>query len=324
MDKEKELRKLLDKERIRCNTWRQNYQSLKDSHLNLQANYLASRSEQKKVLEHTKQIIESKDEELQILKGQLDEKMKQVEFYLNELKDKEKFEECFKEKCKQEFDEYSLKMKKDFEYLKMDKMKLINENGILKQKIEHLEQEIEIKLANLVLEHQNEINALTKMNEELRVKFRDAKKHPDYEKLIKLTNENQELKEQLNNQHVLIEDADEKYKKIDDEREKLINGLKSKLKNLESKFANAEQENAKQKQENLEFKNELINLENQLKNLKNTLQDEQRTKDGLMQQHSIELKRKQKENDDLKQLLNEEKHKFELEFDKLKQEKKSK
>lgn len=323
MDKEKELKKLLAEERVRSNNWRSNFQKLKDIHLKLQEDYLASKGELKEVLEHTKAIKQRQDEELQQVKGQLEEKLKQVDYYLNELREKEKCEEQFKEKCKQELDELGQRMKKECECLRLEKMRLASEKGLLKQKLEHVEQECEIAARAMMLEHQNELAALAKEKDELRTQFREAKKHPDYEKLVKLTNENQQLKEQLAGLHALVDEADEKYRRIDDERERLIAKQNEKLKSQEAKLASGEQENERQRQEVQQSRTDLAALDGQLKGLKNSLKDEQAAREQLAHQHANELKRKQKEKDELRQHLKEEKIKFELEIDKLKQEKKS-
>lgn len=323
MDKEKELKKLLAEERVRSNHWRVNYQGLKDYHLKLQEDYLASKGELKSILEHTKQLKEAKDDELREVKGQLEEKLKEVDHYLTELKNREKFEECLKEKCKQELDELSAKAKRDVEYLKMENMRLASEKSMLKQRLEHLEQEIEIKLRNLVLEHQNELAGLGKERDDLRAQFKEAKKHPDYERLLKLTSENQELKNQMAALRELVDEADENCRKLNEEQQRLIDQQNAKLKKQETKLAGAEQEVERARQEAVQLRGELNAVDSQLKGLKNTLKDEQSARDILIVQHSNELKRKQKEKDDLKQLLKEEKIKFELEIDKLKQEKKS-
>ena len=323
MDKEKELKKLLAEERVRSNHWRVNYQGLKDYHLKLQEDYLASKGELKSVLEATKQLKEAKDEELQQVKDQLEKKLKELDFYLNELKEKEKFEEAFKEKCRQELDEFSAKAKRDVEFLKMENMRLTGDRGMLKQRLEHLEQEIEIKLRNLVLEHQNELAGLGKERDDLRAQFKEAKKHPDYERMLKLTGENQELKAQIASLRELVDDADENCRKLNDEQQRLIDQQNAKLKKQEAKLADAEQECERQKQEVVQLKGELAVLDGQLKALRNSLKDEQCARESLVQQHSSELKRKLKEKDDLRQLLKEEKIKCELEIDKLKQEKKS-
>lgn len=325
MDKEKELKlkRLLADERNRCKEWRQNYESLKESHISLQVNYLESKSELKGVLEHAKQIKESKDNELEGMRNQLVEKEKQVEACLSELKDKANVEDYFKEKCRQDVDEFRAKARKECDLLRMEKMRLANENGILKQKNEHLEQEIEIKLRNLVLEHQNELNALSREKDELRTQFKEAKKHPDYDKLMKLTDENKELNDQISNLLALAADADDKYKRIDEDRERLINEQNTKLKRFETKLANSEQDGERQKQEIMRLKNEIKMQVNQVETLKNGLLDEQRSRESVGQQHLNELKRKQKETDDLKQQLNEANANYELLIDQLKQDKKS-
>ena len=323
MDKEKELKKLLAEERVRSNHWRVNYQGLKDYHLKLQEDYLASKGELKSVLEATKQLKEAKDAELLEVKGQLKEKLEQVNLCLAELKEKEKLEDGFKEKCKQEFDEFAAKAKREVEHLKIENMRLASEKGMLKQRLEHVEQEEEIKLRNLVLEHQNELAGLGKERDDLRAQFKDAKKHPDYERLLKLTNENQELKNQIASMHELVDDAGENCRRLNDEQQRLIDQQNAKLKKQETKLAGAEQEAERRAQEALQLRQELAALDGQLKAAKNSLKDEQLARESLVQQHANELKRKQKEKDDLRHLLKEEKIKYELEIDKLKQEKKS-
>lgn len=323
MDKEKELKKLLAEERVRSNNRRSNFEKLREIHLKLQEDYLASKGELKEVLEHTKAIKQRQDEELQQVKGQLEEKLKQVDFYLNELKEKEKFEEQFKEKCKQEIEELGQRMKKECECLRLEKMRLVSEKGLLKQRLEHVEQECEIAARNLMLEHQNELAALTKEKDDLRAQFREAKKHPDYEKLVKLTNENQQLKEQLAALRALVDETVEKYRLIDDERERLIAKQNEKLKSQEAKLANGEQETERQRLEAQQLRANMVALDGQLKAMKNSLADERAAREQLAAQHANELRRKQKEKDELRQHLKEEKIKFELEIDKLKQEKKS-
>lgn len=323
MDRAKELQKVLAEERLRSSEWREKYQTLKELHFNLREDYLTSQSELKRTLEHTKQLKDSKDDELNDLKGQLEEKTKQIDCYLNDLKDKEKYEEYYKEKCRKEFEDASVKMRKNLDQLNVDKVRLCSDNDKLKQKIVYLEQEIEIKLRNLNLEYQNEMHKLEKERDDLKLQFKDAKKHPDYEKLIKLENENHELKEQINNLHNLVNDADDKYRRIDDERDRLINEQNIKLKKLEKELMNNDLEYGKQKQEYQQLKSKLENCENQLRNLKSELQDSRSIRENLIAEHSNELKRKQKEKDELQTQLNEEKIKYELEIDKIKQEKKS-
>lgn len=183
-------------------------------------------------------------------------------------------------------DEPLRKAEKEKERLNKDRERLCNELKLCKQQIEHMEKEHLDAIEKIKLSYEVELNLIKREKEEIRIRLVEASQVPDVKKLIDLSEENSRLNRRLQSAQDIIEQAEQKYKQIQQQIQDLLLDSEQKERIHQSKSTHLhEQMN--------EYKQEIKNLKIDLSN------------------RNSEIEEHLKENGHLKRML--EKFKFDIE-----------
>ncbi|KAH7645401.1 hypothetical protein HUG17_0939 [Dermatophagoides farinae] len=218
--REEELQKLLAEERKRGEQRRNNYNNLKSEHLKLQDEYLNLQAEMKQILEETVYFKEKKNEELEELLKINETKSKQIGKLEKNIRENDP--EILRIKLIDELDEPLRKAEKEKERLNKDRERLCNELKLCKQQIEHMEKEHLDAIEKIKLSYEVELNLIKREKEEIRIRLVEASQVPDVKKLIDLSEENSRLNRRLQSAQDIIEQAEQKYKQIQQQIQDLL------------------------------------------------------------------------------------------------------
>lgn len=163
----------------------------------------------------------------------------------------------FRIKLTEELDAPIKKLEKENEKLDKEKERLINELKLTKQQMEHMEKENLDSLEKIKLSYEVEINTIKREKEEIRNRLVEASQVPEVKRLIDLSEDNSKLNRKLQSAQELIEQAEQKYKIIQQQLEELMLEQDRKEKINDNNASHLQEQIVQQKQENKILKNTL-------------------------------------------------------------------
>uniref|UniRef100_A0A8C3X1J9 Centrosomal protein 83 n=1 Tax=Catagonus wagneri TaxID=51154 RepID=A0A8C3X1J9_9CETA len=200
-DSQSEFQKVLIDERLRCEHHKANYQALKTEHTRLQAEYIKSQNELKRLLNEKQTHQEKLQLLLEELRGELVEKTKDLEEMKLQVLTPQKLE-LLRAQIQQELEtpmrERFRNLDEEVEKYRAEYNKLRYEHTFLKSEFEHQKEEFARVLEEEKIKYQSEVARLEKDNEELHNQLFSADPTRDSKRVEQLIREKVHLHQKLN------------------------------------------------------------------------------------------------------------------------------